>query len=252
MSEPVTQQQTDLTAKVESLQRQIDNLTSSVEARKDSAKSVAEKNDSSNISGYLLSIGFGIALVIAISCLAMSGLYLFRYLDSTGSGIDTLIKNTGTSSDVNILSVSIAGRLQMARFTLLSCGAFAGLSFGFLGFALFLIGIKEEMDVEAQSENYRVKFARMSPGALVILIAAVLIGVCITRPLSFGTEYRSIQDAANEYANQNQGSAVTNTNTATQSNNSSEDSTETNSSATNTNSNNRQKTRTTILSVNRN
>jgi tetrahydromethanopterin S-methyltransferase subunit B len=234
MGEPVAQQLNDLTAKINTMQSQIENLTASVEAKTSSAKSMAKENKSKNISGYLLSIGFGVAMVIAISCLIMSGLYLFRYLDSTNSGIDTLIKSTNTASDLSILSVSIAGRLQMARFALLSCGAFAGLSFGFLGFALFLIGIKEEMDVEAQSESYHIKFARMSPGTLVILTAAVLIGVCITRQLSFGTEYRSIQDADNEPANARQSN--TNNNASTQLNNNSESNTETKNSSNNSNS----------------
>jgi hypothetical protein len=238
MNDSVTDQLKDLAAKIDSLQHQIENLTLPVGAVKSSAISMAQENKSKNITDRLLGIGFGVAMVIAILCLMMSGLYLFRYLDSTNSGIDTLIKSTNTASELSILSVSIAGRLQMARFALLSCGAFAGLSFGFLGFALFLIGIKEEIDVEAQSDNYRIKFARMSPGALVILIAAVLIGVCITRQLSFGAEYRSSQDAASE-------------NAATPSNENFAGSNETKNSANSNNSSNTRRNTNTFFSVNR-
>ncbi len=80
---------------------------------------------------------------------------------------------------LNFLGIAMAARLTMANVGLNSCGVFAGMSIVFLGFALFLIGIRGEMDVAASTEQYRVKIARMSPGAFAIVCASVLITVSV-------------------------------------------------------------------------
>ena len=48
-----------------------------------------------------------------------------------------------------------------------------------------ILGIKGEMDLDAGSESYKVKIARLSPGVFVILCATVLIGVCATSSTPF-------------------------------------------------------------------
>ena len=130
----------------------------------------------------ILNVGFAFALVLAASCLVVSGVYLFTFLRATNSGIEgvlrTAIEQPGVSADV--VRLGILARTAMARFALLSCGVCVGMGFGFLGFGLFLLGIKGEMDVSAQHEQSQVKIARMAPGIFVILCATILIGVCIT------------------------------------------------------------------------
>jgi len=152
----------------------------------------------------ILNIGFLTALVLATVCLIASALYLNRYLASTNEGVEKIldyaIKVPGptagqtesapapaTPPSKEILDLAITARVAMARFTLLSCGVFIGMAFGFLGFALFLLGIKGEMDAEATTgkEGYSVKLARLSPGLFVILCATLLIGVCMTRKTGF-------------------------------------------------------------------
>jgi hypothetical protein len=83
------------------------------------------------------------------------------------------------------LRLGIVARMMVAKMCLISCGIHVGMSFGFLGFALFLLGVKGEMDVNAKSEGYQVKIARISPGVFVILCAAILIGVCVTQKMEF-------------------------------------------------------------------
>jgi hypothetical protein len=139
-------------------------------------------------SQTILNIGFGVALVLAAACLALGAVYLYMFLKSTNAGIDQLLTNTANQVSNEVLYIAINARLVMARVALLSCGVFVGMSFGFLGFALFLLGIKEEMNVDAGSEGYSVKIARMSPGVFVILCATILIGVCISRQTPFSYE----------------------------------------------------------------
>jgi len=134
----------------------------------------------------LLNFGFGFALFLAAACLTLSGWYLFTFLQATNSGVENLLRSAlDNSTSPSVIQLSILARTAMARFALLSCGVCVGMGFGFLGFALFLLGIKGEMDVDAQHEKAQIKVARMAPGVFVILCATILIGVCVT----FRTQY---------------------------------------------------------------
>ena len=134
----------------------------------------------------LLNLGFLFALTVAAACLVLSGAYLFTFLRATNSGVEDILRSAlAEDTPANVIQLGILARTAMARFALLSCGVCVGMGFGFLGFALFLLGIKGEMDVEAQHERAQIKVARMAPGVFVILCATILIGVCIT----FRTEY---------------------------------------------------------------
>lgn len=83
------------------------------------------------------------------------------------------------------LKIAISAQLVIAKVALLSCSILVGMAFGFLGFSLFLIGIRAEMNVEASKEGSQVKLARLSPGVFVILCAAVMISVSATHPTPF-------------------------------------------------------------------
>ena len=134
----------------------------------------------------LLNTGFGFALFLSAACLFLSAYYLYSFLMATNSGLETFIERAGVGLEPATLEVAIQGRLGMARLALTSCGIFVGVSFGFLGFALFLLGIRKETDASAEYENFQVKFARLSPGLLIIICATVLIGICVTREIEFG------------------------------------------------------------------
>jgi hypothetical protein len=153
----------------------------------------------------LLNIGFAFALILSGACLVLSAVYLYQFLNATNTGVEQLISKVGTNLPSGTLEVAINGRLVTSRVALLSCGVSAGLSFGFLGFALFLLGIKKEIDVDAEYDNFKVKLARMSPGVLVILIAAVLIGVCVTHRTPFWYENAAIEAAGEDTSNTNEG-----------------------------------------------
>jgi len=62
-------------------------------------------------------------------------------------------------------------------------GIICGAAFGFLGFALFLLGAKGDMDAAFQDSQHKVQLERMAPGSFVIFIAAILIGVCSIHPV---------------------------------------------------------------------
>jgi hypothetical protein len=153
---------------------------------------------------WLLNTGFIFALILAFICLAASVWYLSYFLISTSNGVEAILSNSDAALNASQarFELAIQARTVMARLALLSCGTFVGMSLAFLGFALFLLGVKGEMDAEGTVESYSVKLARLSPGVFVMLCACILIGVCSTQRIRFDYERQTIPPA-----NNNQGSA---------------------------------------------
>lgn len=151
----------------------------------------------------LLNVGFCVALVLAGTCFITAALYLNEFLSGTNQGVEDLIAkatSVGSTLSSGTLEVAINARLVIARIALLSCGVFIGMSFGFLGFALFLMGLKDEMNVSGRYESYYIKLGRLSPGVFVILCATVLIGICATRSTPFSYDHEVVPARVNNAA----------------------------------------------------
>lgn len=71
--------------------------------------------------------------------------------------------------------------------TPITCGTIAGVGLAFLGFALFMSNIeaKPSLEVQGEFQKAKIKFINMSPGILVIVLAAALIAFCISSYPSF-------------------------------------------------------------------
>ena len=54
----------------------------------------------------------------------------------------------------------------------------AGVGFGFIGLALFLLGIKGDLTAGVETSAYAMKLQHLAPGTLVIVAGVVLIGFC--------------------------------------------------------------------------
>jgi hypothetical protein len=132
------------------------------------------------ITGKLFSLGFKAALLFALVSLLAAIVYMFVYLNA-------VYRLVAPDTAPQILALGVS----MFKMVLLSCGVFVGLAFGFLGFCLFLIGIRDEMSVEGSHEQAVVKFARISPGVFVIVCATVLIGLCCTHNIETDSEFTS-------------------------------------------------------------
>ena len=145
-------------------------------------------------SARILSAGFVFALVLASVCLIASTVYLYTFLAVTMQKIDGLLARAGTPGVTDVLiQLGINAALVSARLALLSCGVFVAMSFGFLGFGLFLIGVRGEIEASGTSESFGFKVARMSPGVFVMTATLILIGVCVTHRTPF--DYRMEQPA---------------------------------------------------------
>jgi hypothetical protein len=143
----------------------------------------------------VLNAGFIIALILAGLCLILAGWYMLTFQSTTSYAVNTVVEQTVKHADVihdpeaerykyETLRLSLSIHMYIARILLLSCGILVGLAFGFLGFSLFLIGVKGTVDATLSSnEKYKLQVARLSPGLFVILCSAILTGVCATRTL---------------------------------------------------------------------
>ena len=102
---------------------------------------------------------------------------------SVESTVDTLMKRGQTQSDLFALQL----QNHMNSTVLVSAGMIMGFAFGFLGFALFMMGIQGSVDVTASQGDSKASFTRLSPGLFVMLCASSLIGFCLyNKPESTG------------------------------------------------------------------
>ena len=110
--------------------------------------------------------GFKAAITVAFLGIIFSACYLFYFMFKSNPEIIKQDIMTGFSAE--------------RRMCLLSTGIFVAMSFGFLGFALFLIQAKGEVEGKFEYSNFSINISRMSPGLFVILCATVIIIVCET------------------------------------------------------------------------
>ena len=144
----------------------------------------------SPFSRQILNIGFLGALVLAALAFVMAGIYLLRFADSTQNVVAQMMtagQSGAQISDVNLelLQNGLAIHAYVARVLLVSCGMFIALAFGFLGFALFLVGASGQSDLEAQdgATGTRLALTNLAPGTVAIVAATILAALCATRSL---------------------------------------------------------------------
>lgn len=130
-----------------------------------------------------MQLGFVTGLILAIACLALSAYYLLSFERHANSAVEHVLasatRSNTSANQLYVMQFSLSVHMAIARTLLLSCGVFAGLSFGFLGFSLFLIGVDGAINAELQGRDaVKVSAAGLAPGAFVILCASVLIAVC--------------------------------------------------------------------------
>ena len=125
----------------------------------------------------LIRYGFYAALFLAVICLAFTLYYINHYSDDTTNSFERHIPIYLCAKDPNNLIAILGARTAQNKTLLQSCGVVAGIAFGFLGFALFLLGIKGTSDGAGGIEHFSFNFKRLAPGSLILLAAMALVGV---------------------------------------------------------------------------
>ncbi|MGV3618167.1 MAG: hypothetical protein ACO1SV_22805 [Fimbriimonas sp.] len=198
-------------------------------ASKDEGKALTPPAPSTRI----LTISAISGIVIAGICLALTAAFLFYFLNRANQGITAILhggdKISLLSPDAENRLITSANAVQFieqkrrlytygvhaqmdtARIGLVACGVFAGVAFGFLGFSLFLLGIKGEIELKASNPSHSMEIKSLAPGAFVILTAALLAGFCIfQRPYAqFGEQVAPLPPAAGNFGSSTSGSANT-------------------------------------------
>ena len=138
----------------------------------------------------VLNIGFIAAIVLAGILFLGTIIYLALFLASASTSIISLVQdvNAGTIPAGNV-GLVVTAQMMVVKMTLLSCGVFVGAAVGFLGFSLLLLGLKGTSATDGLRSDLRNRLMALAPGALVLLCAAVLVGVCATGDLALGTDF---------------------------------------------------------------
>jgi hypothetical protein len=136
------------------------------------------KDSTDTLTSHILLFSFVAAVLLAIGGFVVVAVYLFQYLHHAFQAFDKDSIAQMSGIDISELQTILLARAGLWKFILQSCGIIAGVAFGFLGFGLFLLGAKGDMDASFADSQHKVQLSRMAPGSFVILIAAGLIGVC--------------------------------------------------------------------------
>lgn len=118
-----------------------------------------------------LAWGYKTAIALSLLGMILSAAYLFTFLLKSHPELIKQDTMTGFSAE--------------RRMVLLSTGVFVAMSFGFLGFALFLIQAKGNVEGSFENGNVKINITRMSPGLFVILCATVIIIFSMTFRINY-------------------------------------------------------------------
>jgi hypothetical protein len=125
-------------------------------------------------------------------CFFTASFYMYLFLSHTDTFLSNLLDKAANGlMKKETVDLLIYGRLVSSRLALLSCGVLAGLSLGLVGFCLFLVGAKGEIEATGENQLAKLHLTRLAPGALVLFCSVVLIGVCVTHKVKFDTKITS-------------------------------------------------------------
>jgi hypothetical protein len=163
---------------------------------------------------WALNFGFVAGVLFCLVSFCATAVYLWSFLDIARAEVAPLSAppsaptpapgTPGTSATPPTKPVSadrparpdVLSRLITVKMALLSCGVLAGAGLGFLGLALFLMGVRSVMNVDASGASFSAQLVNVAPGTLILLCSAILIGLCTTREFTyreFATEGAAVQ-----------------------------------------------------------
>lgn len=148
----------------------------------------------------LVIASFVAALVVAMISFIGAATYLVIYLLHAFSMFGKITIAELSHVKLNHVQAILAARADSGKFMLQSCGVVSGMAFGFLGFALFVLGIKGDMDATIGNSEHKVQLNRVAPGAAVMFAAAVLIGFCSTHEVKLSFADNGAGAGGNEVA----------------------------------------------------
>ncbi len=135
-----------------------------------------------------LAIGVIIAGLCLLGALG-NHLWFMSQINKTMAGVEKITKEVTSNPFQDVkggttLRYTLATSHAPLRISLLSTGVIVGVAFGFLGFALFDMGFTGAAKLNAEAKGARVLLENAAPGLVVLVVAAMLIGVSVIQPVT--------------------------------------------------------------------
>jgi len=137
-------------------------------------------------------LAVGVALAVLCLILAVGHLIWFMWqVDSTNRTCSNIIERMGEPASggkvpgAAVIRFGMSSSIELSQVSLASVGIMVGLAFGFLGFALFIMNITGAAKLTGGVEGtWSGSIENAAPGLVVLVVAAFLIGVCISVPIA--------------------------------------------------------------------
>jgi hypothetical protein len=130
-----------------------------------------------NARDRMIKHGFYIGLGLATVCLIFASTYISWYSERMEDSFEGHVPAFLKATDTRPLVCIMLTRTALNKTLLQSCGVVGGIAFGFVGFALFLLGVRGNIDAEMSTGRNTFTFKRLAPGSAVILAALLLVGI---------------------------------------------------------------------------
>jgi hypothetical protein len=127
-----------------------------------------------------LVLGVVLASVCLLAALIQLGWFMYQVggtMDTMSKLIADLIKDP--SQNAATLRYAVAARIALMHQSLVASGVMVGVAFGFVGFALFVMGITGTAEIEGKTPSYSLALKNAAPGLVLLVVAAGLIAVCV-------------------------------------------------------------------------
>ena len=123
------------------------------------------------------------ALGCAGVCILFAIIYIFGYSLSATLSFEHHFNDYLSTSHTANLSTVLGLHMAQNRMFLQSCGIIAGIFFACIGLALFLVGFHGSIDAQGRMRDGAAGIQRLAPGAIVLLIAMIFVGVAAMHPI---------------------------------------------------------------------
>lgn len=166
--------------------------------------------DEQLFSRKVLDGGFKAALIFTAVLLAASVIYLFLFMYRVSAAPDSSAFTTAGPPTGDLtkdafymarhetqVRLQYQARSEASNLVFSSIGLLVGVAMAFIGVALFLMGIRGDMDASGKGKEMSFRLARLSPGMLAILCATIIVLWCInSRPTPIAPTVTTVPNIA--------------------------------------------------------
>jgi hypothetical protein len=162
-------------------------LTDAVQGSENSLheRDLLQNRDKAWIDLNLTVWGYRAAVSLALLMMCFCAWYIAVEMAANREAVNNMTESLLKKGTIQGQLFALQLQTHANTVVLISAGMIMGFAFGFLGFALFMMGIRGSIDVAASHGGSKATLSKLSPGLFVMLCATILIAFCIwSRPSS--------------------------------------------------------------------